>query len=294
MTTRQVTVGVDGTLIAVRALDRAAEEAVLRGALLDIVYAVPDLDEAGPVLASAAARVRQRHPGLPVTASAFEGGPVQALAQHGRDAELTVVGTRGLGGIAGLLLGSVSLRLAARMSGPLLVVRGNHRSARRGEVLLGLEGDADADAAAYAFAEAARRGVRLSVLDAAASRRPAPAPPVLIPADRARDDAGVRVPTEQAVPRRAVAGLRRRYPQGALAAGGDPRSRRRSRRCPRPPPPHRPATGPGHRRPAAPLPLPGRDRVNGPSRENGACADGPFGPGPGPAAPPDVSLPPGD
>ncbi|WP_347269255.1 universal stress protein [Streptomyces sp. WAC00263] len=114
MTTRHVTVGVDGTLIAVRALDRAAEEAVLRGALLDIVYAVPDLDEAGPVLASAAARVRERHPGLSVTASAFEGGPVQALAEHGRDAELTVVGTRGLGGIAGLLFGSVSLRLVAR------------------------------------------------------------------------------------------------------------------------------------------------------------------------------------
>ncbi|MFE2705007.1 universal stress protein [Streptomyces mirabilis] len=213
MTTRHVTVGVDGTLIAVRALDRAAEEAVLRAALLDIVYAVPDLDEAGPVLASAAARVRRRHPGLPVTASAFEGGPVQALAQHGRGAELTVVGTRGLGGVAGLLFRSVSLRLAARTRGPLLVVRGNHQSARRGEVLLGMESDADADAAAYAFAEAARRGVRLSVLDAAASRRPAPAPPALVPADRGRDDAVVRVPTEQAVPRRAVAGLRQRYPQ---------------------------------------------------------------------------------
>ncbi|MFD7476474.1 universal stress protein [Streptomyces sp. NPDC059837] len=213
MTTRHVTVGVDGTLIAVRALDRAAEEAVLRGALLDIVYAVPDLDEAGPVLASASARVRERNPGLPVKASAFEGGPVQALAQHGRGAELTVVGTRGLGGIAGLLFGSVSLRLAARMRGPLLVVRGNHQSASRGEVLLGMESDADADAAASAFAEAARRGVRLSVLDAAASRRPAPVPPALIPADQGRDDAVVRVPTEQAVPRRAVAGLRQRYPQ---------------------------------------------------------------------------------
>jgi nucleotide-binding universal stress UspA family protein len=111
------------------------------------------------------------------------------------------------------VFGSVSLRLAARTCGPLLVVRGNHRSARRGEVLLGMEGDADADAAAYAFAEAARRGVRLSVLDAVASRRPAPAPTALIPADRARDDAVVRVPTEQAVPRRAVAGLRQRYPQ---------------------------------------------------------------------------------
>ncbi|MFI6495567.1 universal stress protein [Streptomyces sp. NPDC050564] len=95
MTTRHVTVGVDGSLIAVRALDRAAEEAVLRGAVLDVVYAVPDLDEAGPVLASATARVNERYPGLPVTASAFEGGSVQALARHGRDAALTVVGTRG-------------------------------------------------------------------------------------------------------------------------------------------------------------------------------------------------------
>jgi nucleotide-binding universal stress UspA family protein len=76
-----------------------------------------------------------------------------------------------------------------------------------------MESDADADVVAYAFAEAARRGIRLSVLDAEASRRPVPAPPALIPADRARDDAVVRVPTEQAVPSRAVAGLRQRYPQ---------------------------------------------------------------------------------
>ncbi|WP_327426091.1 universal stress protein [Streptomyces sp. NBC_01236] len=219
MTTRHVTVGVDGSLIAVRALDRAAEEAVLRGARLDIVYAVPDLDEAGPVLASAAARLRERHPGLPVTTSAFEGGPVQALAQLGQDAELTVVGTRGLGGIGGLLFGSVSLRLAAHMRGPLLVVRGNHQSAGRGEVLLGLEGDADADAAAFAFAEAERRGVRLRVLHSATHRRPTPAPPAPVPADRARDDAAGHVLTEQAVPRSAVAGLRQRNPQVEVAVG---------------------------------------------------------------------------
>ncbi|WP_405885405.1 universal stress protein [Streptomyces sp. NBC_01136] len=217
MTTRHVTVGVDGSLIAVRALDRAAEEAVLRGAPLDIVYAVPDLDEAGPVLASATARVRERHPGLPVTACAFEGGPVQALARHGRDAALTVVGTRGLGGFAGLLFGSVSLRLAAHTCGPLLVVRGNHRSAGHGEVLLGLESDADADATAFAFAEAERRGVRLRVWHAAVPRLRTPAPPALIPADRVRDDAVAQALIEQAAPRRVVAGLRQRYPQVEVA-----------------------------------------------------------------------------
>ncbi|MER6441236.1 universal stress protein [Streptomyces sp. NPDC001185] len=212
MTTRHVTVGVDGSLIAVRALDRAAEEALLRGALLDIVYAVPDLDEAGPVLASAAARVRERHPGLPVTASAFQGGPVQALARHGQDAALTVIGTRGLGSFAGLLFGAVSLRLAAHTRGPLLVVRGNYTAASRGEVLLGLEDDADTDAAAFAFAEAQRRGLRLRVLHAGPRHRPAPSLPALVAADQEREDANLRARTEPSLPCRAVAGIRQQYP----------------------------------------------------------------------------------
>src|SRR3954470_1232933 len=103
-----VVVGVDGAVISVRALDRAAEDAVRRGAALRVVYAVSDLDEAGPVLASAAARARARHPGLRVVTRAVRGGPVQALTRESRDAALTVVGTRGLGGVAGLVLGSVS------------------------------------------------------------------------------------------------------------------------------------------------------------------------------------------
>ncbi|MFD5626564.1 universal stress protein [Streptomyces sp. NPDC127072] len=200
MTTRHVTVGVDGSLVAVRALDRACEEAVLRGAVLDIVYAVPDLDEAGPVLASAASGVRDRHPGLPVTACAVEGGPVQALLRHGRDAELTVVGTRGLGSVAGLLFGSVSLRLAAHTHGPLLVVRGDRRPADRGEVLLGLESDTDADAAVFAFAEAARRGARLRVLNTRPRRHSEPELPSLVPLRQAENDGTPQVRTEQAGP----------------------------------------------------------------------------------------------
>ncbi|WP_329326621.1 universal stress protein [Streptomyces sp. NBC_01689] len=218
MTTRHVIVGVDGSLIAVRALDRAAEEALLRGAPLDIVYAVSDPDEAGPVLASAAARVRERHPGLPVTASAFQGGPVQALARHGQDAALTVIGTRGLGGLAGLLFGSVSLRLAARTRGPLLVVRGNYRAAGRSEVLLGLEDEADMDAAAFAFAEAQRRGLRLRVVHAGPRYRPAPSLPAPVTADRVRDGAGPQAQTEPSPPCRAVTGSREQCPGVAVQA----------------------------------------------------------------------------
>ena len=149
MTDRHVAVGVDGSLVAVRALDWAAEEAVRRGTGLRIIYAVADRDEAGPVLASAAARVRERHSGLPVETRAAEDGAVRALARESEDAALTVVGTRGFGSVSGLLAGSVSWRLAAHVHSPLLVARGDHLCDEGREVLLGLESDAD-EAAAFA------------------------------------------------------------------------------------------------------------------------------------------------
>ncbi|WP_326719037.1 universal stress protein [Streptomyces sp. NBC_00243] len=216
MTTRHVTVGVDGSLIAVRALDRAAEEAALRGTVLEIVYAVADLDEAGPVLASAVSRVRKRHPDLSVTAVPAVGHPAQVLATLGRRAALTVVGTRGFGGVTGLLFGSVSLRLAAHTDGPLLVVRGDHRPTGHGEVLLAIEGDADVDAAAYAFAEAERRDARLWILHTRTHRQPAPeAPtPVLVGrTTRVQDSIGRRTSAEKVAAGHAVAALQEKYPQ---------------------------------------------------------------------------------
>ncbi|MFJ1967367.1 universal stress protein [Streptomyces sp. NPDC087903] len=216
MTTRHVTVGVDGSLIAVRALDRAADEAALRGIALHIVYAVPDFDEAGPVLASAVSRVRGRHPGLPVTAVPVVGHPAQVLAALGRSAALTVVGTRGLGGVTGLLFGSVSMRLAAHSRGPLMVVRSDRSPTKQREVLLAIEGDADADAAVYAFAEAERRGALLRILHTRTHQRSAPeASPVLSAggAPRAGDgiDRGAR--TEKVMAGHAVAALREKYPR---------------------------------------------------------------------------------
>ncbi|WP_329320593.1 universal stress protein [Streptomyces sp. NBC_01262] len=194
---QRVVVGIDGSIIAVRALDRAAEEAARRGAALEVVYAVPDLDEAGPILASSLSRLRERHPALEVTCEPVVAGPVEALLRRGRDAALTVVGTHGLGGLAGLLTGSASLRLAAHAEGPLLVVRGDRSPERDSlgfqEVLLGLESDADADAALYAFQEAARRKARLRIVHARTHRPLATA--------------------GAAAPGHVVAPLRVRYPQ---------------------------------------------------------------------------------
>ncbi|NUP40414.1 MAG: universal stress protein, partial [Streptomyces sp.] len=143
MTAQYVAVGVDGTLTAVRALDWAAQEAVRRHAALRVVHAVRDQDEAGPILASAAARIHSHHPGLQVETASRVGGAAEALVRESDGAALTVVGNRGLGGVTGLLFGSVSLRLAAQIRSPLLVVRGDHRCDDGREVLLGLASDAD-------------------------------------------------------------------------------------------------------------------------------------------------------
>lgn len=210
--TRRVVVGVDGSLIAVRALDWATEDAVRRNATLHILCAAPDPDEAAPVLAAAAARVRARHPELPVTTAAAEGTAVRALARESESAALTVVGTRGLGRLTGAVFGSVSLGLAAHTHGPLLVVRGDHRCDDGREVLLGLESDTDADAAAYAFQEAERRGVRLRVLHSWTHRHTAPEMPSPIPGTSPGQRAEARrAAGEAAVVRFDVADLRRQY-----------------------------------------------------------------------------------
>jgi len=197
----------------VRATDLAAVEAVRRSVPLRIVFAVPDLDEARPILTAAAARVRARHPDLPVTAEAVRGSALKALTRESGDAGLTVVGTRGCAGPAGILLGSVSPRLAAHAHGPLLVVRGDRRRGDGGEVLLGLADEADAVAAAHAFQEAARRGARLRVLHSSNRRHavpePPPPPPVTPPG---RPGPTPRDTAEDSPPRRTVARFQQQYP----------------------------------------------------------------------------------
>lgn len=213
MTLHHIAVGVDGSLVAVRALDWAAAEAVRHGTALRVVYAVPDRDEAAPVLDSATARVRQRYPNLPLVTVAAEGGAVTALARESADADLTVVGTRGLGALAGSAFGSVSLRLAALAQGPLLVVRGDHPCDDGRDVLLGLADDTDARAAAYAFQEAERRGVRLRVLHSWTHRHLTPETPSLVPAHSPGQERLARdARAEEAVPRYALTRLYDQHP----------------------------------------------------------------------------------
>jgi len=70
-------------------------------------------------VAHAAAEV----PGLQIRSTLLHGLPAQLLAQVSTGERLLVVGSRGLGGFLGLLVGSVSLELAATAACPVAVIR---------------------------------------------------------------------------------------------------------------------------------------------------------------------------
>ncbi|MET7402279.1 universal stress protein [Dactylosporangium sp. NPDC005572] len=76
-------------------------------------------DEAAAQVAAAAAG----HPGVGWDFDGVAGDAIGALARRSRQAQLVVVGNRGHGGFAGLLLGSVSLRLLHRADCPVLIAR---------------------------------------------------------------------------------------------------------------------------------------------------------------------------
>ncbi|MDN3027954.1 universal stress protein [Streptomyces sp. S.PB5] len=186
-------VGVDGSGPSLRATDWAADEAVLRGAPLRLVYASMWEHYEGEGLAAdygkpfeklrgehiveaAARRARERRPELEVTAEALPDGPVTVLPEESRRACALVVGTRGRSGVAEALLGSVSLAVAARAHCPVIVVRGGHdNQAKAGIhqcVLLGVGADTKGSAAVrFAYHEARIRGVPLEAVRA--WRRPA-------------------------------------------------------------------------------------------------------------------------
>ena len=189
---KPIVVGVDGGAQSRLALDWAAAEAALRKAPLHIVFGrslhsvVPSPRMAGAPelyvpddwaavadgeLATAAGRAGERAPGIEITVERQPIDPGQLLVELSDSAQLVVVGSRGLGGFAGLLLGSVSLYLASHARSPVVVVRTEPGSLRGPEqppeIMLGVDGHAPAAAAIeFAFAEASRRELPLRAVHA--------------------------------------------------------------------------------------------------------------------------------
>lgn len=92
------------------------------------------------------------------------GSAAPMLCEFSRTVGMVVVGSRGRGELAGLLLGSVSRRVAGYAQGPVVVVRGEWQRANDGArpVAVGVDGSPGAQAAlAFAFEEAALHRVPL-------------------------------------------------------------------------------------------------------------------------------------
>jgi nucleotide-binding universal stress UspA family protein len=184
MATKPVVVGVDGSEESLLAVEWAAMEAKRHGLALHIVSApamVPRMnaDRAVPAtvadalrgvseraLARAVIRAEEVSSGLEVSTALLSGAPALAVAGRGTGAAMLVVGARGAGGFAAMILGSVSRYAATRAQCPVVVVRQATMAVHR-EVVVGIRDPHDVGAAlAFAFEEAAARRAELVVVHA--------------------------------------------------------------------------------------------------------------------------------
>lgn len=186
--------GVDGSPQSITAAHWAAREAGRLGVPLRLVHVWPWLPHLFPgipspsalqvetrkMLTRARADVQSENPGLEVDTAVLTVAEPDALAAAGKDAEMLVLGSRGLGGFRGMLLGSTGLATAARAACPVVLVRAAELSApaelpstaagttlRSAPVVLGLDARHPSDTLIeFALRAAAERGTRLRVVHA--------------------------------------------------------------------------------------------------------------------------------
>lgn len=198
--TSPVVVGIDDIEHSADAVAAAALEAELRGAPLWLAHAYHWLppatvgvlpgsdspegavrDAATELLARAVTGVHAAHPELEVHTYAMSGRPGLSLTDLAKDAALLVLGGRGRGGFAGMLLGSTALSTVAHTRCPVLIMRGGQAagsasgsssasaSASAQRVLVGVDVLAPttgADVLGFAFDEAALHGYGVLALHA--------------------------------------------------------------------------------------------------------------------------------
>ncbi|WP_162794738.1 universal stress protein [Nonomuraea lactucae] len=182
--TEPIVVGFDGSESSLRAVSWAGQEAEIHAAPLHIVHAAPSWSfdtllvpepPGWEVEAEAAARERLKQaeiharagrPRLQVTARIAIGPARDLLVQAGEGAQLLVVGSRGHGGFAELLLGSVSRHVATRAPCPVAVVR-QPPTGEHGAVVVGVAGRPGQEGLLdFAFQEAALRHAVLRAMHA--------------------------------------------------------------------------------------------------------------------------------
>ena len=134
---RPVLVGIDATDNSTPAIEAAFEQAHRRAVELVALHSWSDttgldismfgwdtiVTAEHDMLAKRLAPWRERYPELPVTLQVVRDDPAKSLLGESDSAQLVVVGNRGRGGFAGLLLGSTSAALLSSVECPIMVVR---------------------------------------------------------------------------------------------------------------------------------------------------------------------------
>lgn len=191
-----VIVGVDGSAESLAAAEWSAREAVRRDRSLRLVHAWnwhPRQGTGEPATAAqrylarralrqAEDRIRRTCPGVKLDDEQIEGPATAALLHAAEQADLLVLGSRGLSGFTGFLVGSVALGVVARAVRPVVLVRAEEDasdehlpaddgspSTRTGyrDVVLGIDlGDSCDEVIEFAFEAARLRGARLHVVHA--------------------------------------------------------------------------------------------------------------------------------
>ncbi|HEX4815462.1 universal stress protein [Nonomuraea sp. NPDC049480] len=187
-----ILVGVDGSRAGLDAVGWAAREAALRDVPLKVAHAMPRWayetetgryaevagwmrEGGGSVLAAAEERARREQPKITVETAFLPDDPRAALIAAAVDAELLVVGSHGIGGFRGMLVGSVAHGVAGHAPCDVVVVR-ELPSLPRGEIVAGIDGSpASARVLEFAFAEARLREARLRAVHARTYAQPGPA-----------------------------------------------------------------------------------------------------------------------
>lgn len=183
-----VVVGVDGSEHCVAAVRWAADTAAAYKLPLTVLYARPDamaeptlVSEPTGLLADAVAVADARQPGINVRALQMPDAPVQSLLAAGESADAIVLGSRGVEGFRGLLLGSTAMHVAPYADCPVVVVHYGDDgvpfegfegyTGNPGQVVLGYDGSSASNrAAAFAFRHAEAIGCGVVAVSVEASR----------------------------------------------------------------------------------------------------------------------------
>lgn len=178
----EIVVGIDGSEVSLHAVSWAAREAVLHErplriahALQSWLYEMPDhsphaqvgrwaREDAARMLDDAAAHAHLEAVTAKIATELLPGDARPALLKLAEQASMLVVGGRGEGGFAGLLLGSVAHGVASRSKCPAVVVQGPVKDSAR-DVVVGIDdSQSSRRAVEAAFAEASARRVTVRVV----------------------------------------------------------------------------------------------------------------------------------